>query len=251
MEFEARGSAEDVLPHSVSVVIPGLSGRAAAARPPAGDRAAHSWRAHTCWPDGGRLRGAPRARQRAGRLGVGDASAGRGIPLRPHRLAEPQLRPARGHPGRHGLLRWRLDRHSRRGRTARPSRHPRDGRHRVGPAGGRGLRQADERPAARLPAKPRLPNGQDPAARPRPAATTPPTSRATDWFSARSAAVSRRMQVSGSTSTWRWAGWPALSPPARSSCGKRVNGRPATRCVHSSHTSGGWSCPAAPAPSGW
>ena len=41
------------------------------------------------------------------------------------RLAEPQLRPARRDPGRHGVLRRRLDRHPGRGRPARPRGHRR------------------------------------------------------------------------------------------------------------------------------
>ena len=46
-------------------------------------------------------------------------------PVRAADLAEPQLRPARGHPGRHGLGGRRLDRHPGRGRPARPGRSSR------------------------------------------------------------------------------------------------------------------------------
>ncbi len=148
-----------------------------------------------------------------------------GLPLRPGDLAEPQLRPARGDPRRHGVLRRRLDRHHGRGRPARPRRtSARCSTSRCAeqasvvyaeptnppPHGAlRNARLARWRSGSST----RSSGGTD-------AADVP---AATGSSSARSAAASRRTPGRASTSTSRWAGWPAAPPTAPVSCATRVS----------------------------
>ena len=121
-------------PHLVSVVIPVYQGERTLA--PVVEELAASV-ADRVSPAGTPLprhRGRARARLRPRRLRRHRPRARRGPRLGAPGLAEPQLRPARGDPGRHRRLRRRVGRHHGRGRPARPRGDRRPARHGDGPS---------------------------------------------------------------------------------------------------------------------
>ena len=220
-----------------------------------------SWRS---WPAFGtrgdprraRVRGArdpARPRQRAGRLGRGDARARRAVSAGAPGLAHPQLRPARRHARRHGVVRRRLDRDDGRGRPARSGRHSRP--------------CSTSRCASRRDVVYGEPTN-DASARARSATSRPEAAKrlvrtsvgvdgaeastATAWSSVRSVAASPPTPGPASTSTWRWAG----SPARVATCPVELRaegGRPSGYTLRApcSRTSGGWCCRAGPGGCGW
>ena len=168
-------------------------------------------------------------------------------------LAVPQLRPARGDPGRHGR-RPAASGSSPWTRTA--STTPRTSAALLDTAmteqAAVVYAEPDQRAAARRVAQRRLARRQ--VAR-RPAGRRAPTPALFHSFrlvlgevAPRGRGVRRRR---ASTSTSRSPGSPTAPPPARWRCAARATGRRATPSAAWSATSGGWCSPAAPDRCGW